>query len=209
MKYRQPVLMDGIRFPSLSKAAQHYNTNIGNLVWAVKHSKNWHGHPIELLEPMSPRKPSHKKQSCPVYCETTGILYGTITEAARAAHADGWTMSLKMSNAGKYIDKDGNVYTRQKPMVTKNHYKDTGPTLLLNRGTYKRKKKEESTAELTLPGIENEPVLSSICRPTIPEKSDEEKACFYIKRLIHKAIDNDDYKKVDTYLSMIEELGGK
>ena len=150
MKYRQPILMDGIRFPSLSHAAKHYNTNIGNLVWAVKHSKNWHGHPIELLEPMSVRKPSHKKQGCPVLCETTGILYDTITEAARAAHVDGWTMSLKMSGAGKYIDTDGNVYIRQKPMVTKNSYKNTGPTLL-KRGTYKRKKAPPSFLSFFLP----------------------------------------------------------
>ena len=38
-----------------------------------------------------------------------------------------WTMSLKMSGAGKFIDKEGNEYIRQKPMKKRSErdYKQT------------------------------------------------------------------------------------
>ena len=69
------------------------------------------------------------KRPCPVYCETTGKTYKSITHAARIAKVRPWTMGYKMEGAGKFICKKGHVYTRLRPMNTKNDYSNTSPEL--------------------------------------------------------------------------------
>lgn len=205
-KEPKSVLVAGKLFPSIYSAAKFYNAQAASFLWALNHSKKWHGITIEYAT--ESKNPKKYTTSCPVLCETTGILYDSISQAARAAHTNMWTMSVKMTTSGKFIDRNGNVYIRQKPMVSKNTYKNTGSTVLSRRSHYKRTKSEP--IDLGLPDT-TESILGTTPMKTslIAPKSDEEMACYYIKRLIHQAIDKDDYKKVDTYLTMIEELGGK
>lgn len=205
-KEPKAVLVAGKFFPSVYAAAKFYNTQAACFLWALNHSKKWHGITIEYAT--EGKNPKKYTRSCPVLCETTGILYDSISQAARAANTNMWTMSVKMTTSGKFIDRNGNVYIRQKPMVSKNTYKNTGSTVLSRRSHYTRTKSEP--INLGLPDTAGKILVATEkCISAIEQKSDEEIACYYIKRLIHKAIDNDDYKKVDIYLTMIEELGGK
>ena len=74
-------------------------------------------------------KPKKQTKGCPVYCETLNKTFKSIKEAAQFAKADNWTMSIKMDVAGQFVDKEGNVYKRLKPMDTKNTYRNTGAAL--------------------------------------------------------------------------------
>ena len=64
-----------------------------------------------------------------VYCPNLDKTFDSITDAAKYAQADTWTMSKKMETSGGFVDKNGNEYKRLKPMNTKNNYPDTGKTL--------------------------------------------------------------------------------
>jgi len=59
-------------------------------------------------------KAEHKR--VPVLCVTTNKVYNSISELAKELKMHQWTLSVKLESAGKFIDKDGNVYVRQIPM---------------------------------------------------------------------------------------------
>lgn len=79
---------------------------------------------------------------CRVYCKNLDIWFSTITAAAKHADVDGWTMSLKMDTAGSFIDKFGNEYVRERPMATKNNYKNRGKKIKREIKKHKRKPNE-------------------------------------------------------------------
>jgi hypothetical protein len=83
---------------------------------------------------------------CKVYCKNLAIWFDSIQEAADFAGAKMWTMSKKMAVSGSFIDKYGNEYVRERPMKTKNQYKDTGNKLCKK---WSRKKKEILKQERT------------------------------------------------------------
>jgi hypothetical protein len=70
------------------------------------------------------RKHLHTSRCCGVKCITTGKIYDSITEASKDAHAKLWTMSVKMQETGKFIDKKGHEYIRLQEMKkrTNNSY---------------------------------------------------------------------------------------
>ena len=59
---------------------------------------------------------NEEKAKYKVVCITTGKYYKTITAAAQDANCNDWTMSIKLEQAGKFIDKEGNEYHRLIPM---------------------------------------------------------------------------------------------
>lgn len=72
------------------------------------------------------RRNSEETKRVPVKCITTGKIYSSITEAAKDANVHMWTMSLKMENTGKFVDKNKNEYIRLKPMVQRTNRKYVG-----------------------------------------------------------------------------------
>lgn len=57
-----------------------------------------------------------KSKKVPVLCVTTNKVYNSISELAKELNMYQWTLSVKLESAGKFIDKNGNVYVRQIPM---------------------------------------------------------------------------------------------
>ena len=154
MKQPISIQVEDKVFNSLSQASKYLGINQGKFSLAIKQGKNEvNGLKFTILS-MPIQSPTKKKrkahnhpQSCPVYCETTGVKYKTIAAASKVAHVDNWVMSLKMSTAGQFVDKDGNVYKRLKPMVSKNVYVNTGDKIKFNRNvtTYTKPVKVEES----------------------------------------------------------------
>lgn len=87
-------------------------------------------------------------KSVPVKCMTTEKIYNSISEAAKDAGTNMWTMSLKMEQCGKFIDKNGNVYIRLKPMVQRTTRKYSAGPANVSR-VYTHNVKNESVNETT------------------------------------------------------------
>lgn len=81
-------------------------------------------------------------QAVRVYCKTLNKWFNSITDAANFAGAKQWTMGLKMGKCGKFIDKNGNEYTRETPLKTADNYRDTGPTLQKKFGDHQGHRKK-------------------------------------------------------------------
>lgn len=83
-------------------------------------------------------------KSCGVVCITNGKRFNSIKDAAKyAGIRSPWTMGVKMSVAGGFIDKEGREYHRENPMETKNQYKNTGKELLKIKKEYIKKHKNK------------------------------------------------------------------
>lgn len=80
-------------------------------------------------------------QAVRVYCKTLNKWFNSITDAANFAGAKQWTMGLKMGRSGKFIDKNGNEYTRETPLKSADNYKDTGPTVQKKFGDKRGRRK--------------------------------------------------------------------
>lgn len=80
------------------------------------------------------------KRNCPVICITTNKKFKTIREASRYAGADGWTMSVKMTVKGQYVDSLGRVYKRLRPMKSDKIYTSPTDTTTKRIPFHKRKK---------------------------------------------------------------------
>lgn len=137
MKKGTPVLVSGRKFKSMVKAAKFLKCKTYAISNALQ-TKNPEvkGHKIERVTEVAvmslPKtKLRHSTKNCPVFCETTNTTYDSITAAAREANVNSWTMGLKMDKAGKFIDKNGNVYVRSRPMqqTSDRDYGKQSPTL--------------------------------------------------------------------------------
>lgn len=154
------VNVEGQIFKSMNEAARFLNCK-STSVWFAAHTGNkYKGLDISLVEPVETKpisitksyyKPKGKtmrkstkkdNRNCPVHCETLNRTFKTITNAAKFAGVNKWTMGLKMETAGQFVDKKGNVYKRMKPMVTDKAYTNTGDTVKRVR-TGKRKVAEK------------------------------------------------------------------
>lgn len=79
-------------------------------------------------------------------------MFESITEAAKFAHANAWTMSLKMEVFGYFEDKQGNKYYRQDKMKTKNEYKSSEPKITKIMPKY-RKKRSAVAKKVVVDGV--------------------------------------------------------
>lgn len=91
------------------------------------------------------------RKNCRVYCKNLDIWFSTITAAAKHAGVNSWTMSLKMDTAGSFIDRFGNEYIRERPMETKNKYKNRGKKI--KREIKKHKRKPNEVAQRVKDGL--------------------------------------------------------
>ena len=119
-----PVIVDGVAYNSCAEAERSLGVPLCSISKALRcGQKHCCGHDIE---PVFPSQIKLTEKKVKVYCETTGIMYDSIKEAAKVADVDNWTMGKKMETSGAFIDSKGNVYKRMTPMNTKNSYPDTG-----------------------------------------------------------------------------------
>lgn len=81
-----------------------------------------------------------KTNKCGVICETNNKVFKTITEAAKYAGCNDWTMSVKMTAKGQFVDSLGRVYKRLRPMESKNTYTTVSDRMVK---VVKRKKKAD------------------------------------------------------------------
>ena len=160
------VVVEGTRFDSITSAAKYLGV-VPAQVWSAAHGsgrlkdlaiKFEHPEQSQALSLakgyQSVRKSKKDKRNCPVICETLNRKFKTITAASKFAGVNEWTMGLKMQTAGQFIDKNGNVYKRLKPMNTTRTYTNTGDMI------QKEMKKHSKVVE---PVIEQpKPALSGI-----------------------------------------------
>lgn len=157
-----PVIVDGVAYNSCSEAEKTLGLSSCLISHAIKRgSKTVAGHTVE---PVFPSAVKVKENACRVYCETTGVVYASILEAARVAGADSWTMGKKMEASGAFIDSAGRVYKRLKPMKSKNVYKDTGSELKMKRAFAHRKVNND----VALPVVEKPTVIKEV-KPVVPQ----------------------------------------
>ena len=135
-----PVIIEGKEFESISAAARMLNVSSAQ-VWHKAHTtgtlnglsvcfKDKTLSKAKTLEKdyqknyiASKKKAASNKRNCPVICETLNKKFNSIKEASKFAKVNGWTMGMKMEAKGQFVDKNGNIYKRLKPMNTKNVYK--------------------------------------------------------------------------------------
>lgn len=157
-----PVLIDGVPYKNCAEAERAIGCGISSVSDALRRGAKYVcGHRVEAIYPSMIGKQHKSSKKVKVICVTTGEIYDSITEAARAAKVDDWTMSKKMEAAGSLIDANGNEYKRLTPMKTKNVYKDNcktvrGRKLVIKRNVFKAK-----------PIAKEEPVV--IVKPEVPK----------------------------------------
>ena len=129
-----PVIVDGVAYNSCAEAEKVLGFVPCSLALRLRRGgRTFKGHTIEPVFPsqitITTRKKRGTTHRIKVYCPNLDKTFDSITDAAKYAQADTWTMSKKMETSGGFVDKNGNEYKRLKPMNTKNNYPDTGKTL--------------------------------------------------------------------------------
>lgn len=158
---------------------------------------------IERVNPIiSDRVKKMKKNNrleCPVICENLNLHFRNIKQAAAYAKVDGWTMSKKMSTAGQFKDKDGNIYKRLKPMKSKNVYENTGDTLKTTRAfahrTVVKKDLEEAKPAQVIEELPAQQVVDKI-----------QLAKNVLKEKVIASIQTDDYTLAKNLIDVIQTL---
>lgn len=129
------VKIDGQHFDSIKAGAESLNCKPYLLYNCYAGGKTtYNGHNLEftrtdgaLFQIKKAKQSRH--YTCPVLCTTTGVKYSSISAAAKVANCHNWTMGLKMEKAGKFIDKNGNEYIRERPMNSSRTYPAQTPTV--------------------------------------------------------------------------------
>lgn len=169
----KPVLIDGVAYNSCHEAERVLRFPKNVLGGALNNGQTFYkGHKIEYVYPSD--APKQNKTKIGVYCENLNKHFQSISDAAKFADVDGWTMSKKMEAAGKFIDTKGNVYIREKPMNSINVYKNTGPTL-----------KRNVTKEYTRTVIKDKPVETKNEVPAIVRQLVQDKIIDLLKNAEH------------------------
>lgn len=162
-----PVLVDGVAYNSCAEAERAIGLPPCVISKALRcGQKHCCGHDIEPVFPSQVKKIEKK---CKVYCETTGIMYDSISEAAKVADVDNWTMGKKMEASGAFIDSKGNVYKRMTPMNTKNKYRDTGKRVKHKR-EYAPRSIKIAEQVLSIPPVAQKPEVPQVVKDAINDK---------------------------------------
>ena len=119
-------------FNSVSDAAKFLDLKTPSSLYAAikRNQKAYKGFRLTAIKAnKTTTTPKAAHRHVPVYCENLNKTFKSIEEAARYAKVSGWTMGVKMTTAGKFVDLNGNVYTRLLPMQSTRSYRNTGETL--------------------------------------------------------------------------------
>lgn len=158
---------------------------------------------IERVNPIIPDRIKKMKKNnrleCPVVCENLNLHFRNIKQAATYAKVDGWTMSKKMTAAGQFKDKDGNIYKRLKPMKSKNVYENTGDTLkttraFAHRTVVKKDLEEAKPAQV----IEELPAQQVVDKIQLTKN--------VLKEKVIASIQTDDYTLAKNLIDVIQTL---
>lgn len=164
---------------------------------------------IERVNPIIPDRVKKMKKNnrleCPVVCENLNLHFRNIKQAAAYAKVDGWTMSKKMTAAGQFKDKDGNIYKRLKPMKSKNVYENTGDTLKTTRAfAHRTVNKPVSNQPIQVLETKSEEIL----RPAQPVLNVDkiQLAKDILKEKVIISVQGGDYTLAKNLIDVIEEL---
>lgn len=125
------ISVDNVPFDSVKEAADLCDISKGALYNALNKNLSYvKGYVVQKLGKhsynlyKSETKPVQKvangpKAAVQVKCLETGKIYPSIGAIAKELGINMWTMSVKMEETGKFIDKQGKSYIRLSPMVKK------------------------------------------------------------------------------------------
>lgn len=145
------ISVDNVPFDSVKEVADLCDMSKGALYNALSRNQSYvKGYNIQKLGVnhynlyKSDTKPIHKvmkdpKAAVQVKCLETGKIYPSIGTIAKELGINMWTMSVKMEETGKFIDKNGRSYIRLSPMVKRtNHtygFKESSITRNIHRNS--------------------------------------------------------------------------
>ena len=134
------IKVDGMIFDSLVKAAKFIKCNaysISNKFTSAKSNKiEFKGHSVEKIEANNLTVKSNAgRKKVKVKCVTTGEIFNSISDAAKALGINAWTFGLKMETNGKYVDAQGKEYVRETPInrSTNTEYKRTKNDTIISK----------------------------------------------------------------------------
>lgn len=208
------VVIEGKVFNSMYSAATFLGVDVSCVAWALKHNKDrkyknlsisyadakLEQETIEALKNKRPRKRVARKASikaCPVEAKTLDgkvFSFKTITDAAKYAKVNGWTMSIKMQARGQFTDKNGVVYKRLKPMNTKNQY--TTPTDTITKTVIKHKKHSVKSVKENVVDVP----VSAETKSAIQIAKDA------LKEKILSYIQEDNFKMAKELMNVVEQI---
>ena len=192
-----PVLVDGIPYKNCAEAERAIGCAPSSVSDALRRGADTvYGHKVEAVYPsmIKNKKPMKKNTNCKVLCKTTGVVYPTITEAAKFAGCDDWTMSKKMEAAGGFIDKNNNEYVRLTPMDTKNSYRNDGKSVKKPRKRMSKKTTKTNDVLLDTKGrfkgcVDlHEVDMGDFCKPVTQVKLDKKELPQVVKDAINDKI---------------------
>lgn len=215
------VIVDGKTFISVKEAAKAYKFNATSLYQALHNGQTLHrGHKIcysvktvnayrkeqDMLnktnstsEVITTAK-RKGRESCPVKCTTTGKYYPSISAAAKELGLHMWTMSVKMEDTGKFIDKNGNEYIRLKPMnkLTDRTYNTKYSSITRDIKPY-TKKNTDKQEELSL-------IKSSVVTPIIPIKTKQTEVVASLLKSASLLVDNKNYVQAASIYNILADV---
>jgi len=204
---KRPIIVDGVRYSYAGEAAEKLGKEFthSGLAYAARHGHNYKGHSVMYAsDHVKVQKEQAVKQAnferrypkaCKVIC-SDGTVYNSIEQASKAAGVSGWTMGVKMETAGSFVDKNGNSYTRERPMETKNVYRNTGNYM-------KKPRQVKSTTVYTKPIVEN---IQPITETPAANNTNAADAKQVLKEQSIKFIQQNDYNTAKVLLDIIDKL---
>lgn len=208
------VIVNNKTFNSIYSAASFLGADVSCVAWALRHNsdRKYKGIPvsfadtkleqetIKALKNKHPRKRVARKTStkaCPVEAKTLDgkvFTFKTITDAAKYAKVNNWTMSVKMQARGQFTDNSGVVYKRLKPMNTKNQYTTPTDTITKTIAKYKKhsvKSVKENVVDVPV-STETESAIQ-VAKDTLKEK-------------ILGYVQSDNFKMAKELMDVIEQI---
>ena len=120
------VSVDGGKLRNVMDTAEKYNVKANSLYMALHNNQKYFfdyrinkidKYTYDLITSKASSKERNlSKRAVGVKCVDTGVVYPSISAAAKACGEHMWTMSVKMEETGKFIDKEGKEYVRLTPM---------------------------------------------------------------------------------------------
>ena len=215
-------MVDGKTFLSVKEAAAAYKLNPTSLYQALHNGQTKHCgykicYSVKTVEayrkeqamlnktttttaPTTAVTLAKKKERCPVKCLTTGKHYPSISAAAKELGIHMWTMSIKMEDTGKFIDKNGNEYIRLKPMnkITDRTYNTKYSNITRDIRPYTKKTKNKQNIVT--------PVQPVVITPVIPIKSKQSEVVSSLLKSASLLVDNKNYSQAASIYNILADF---
>lgn len=189
-------------FDSVSDAAKFLDLKTPSSLYAAikRNQKAYKGFRLTAIKAnKTTTTPKAAHRYVPVYCENLNKTFKSIEEAARYAKVSGWTMGVKMTTAGKFVDLNGNVYTRLLPMQSIRSYANTGDSL---RKVYKNPMYLNGKSR----DIKPDNIIEKSITPPVQTENKLELAKTVLKEKVIESINKNDFTFAKNLLDVINEL---